>query len=162
MIGSLNRTVIQKLKANGFTGRYPHYRKDCGDHIKLVSFQTNKYGGSFTVEISAAFPDGKDKNFSLYGNMTKETLNVTATDERYRLPGMFDGWFYYSDVYRKNVPFFGRVYRSGKNAVKEKGWRLVQAFDEKQAAYICEEVDRQLQKGFERLERFIAKCLYKR
>ena len=52
--------VVSRLLENGFTGKYPHFRRIDGDCIELITFQTNKWGGSFTVEVSAIFPYAKD------------------------------------------------------------------------------------------------------
>ena len=158
MLDSLNRNVIQRIKSRGFSGRYPHFRKDCGEHIELVSFFTNKYGGSFTVELSAAFPNCAEKNYSLFGNMNEKTLNVSATNNRYRLPGMFDGWFYYSDVYCKSLFFFGKIYSADHELnEKRKGWSQVQTFNESTADDICVEINKQMIKGFEWLEKFVSR-----
>ena len=58
---NLEKLVIEPLLKNGFTGRYPHFRRNRENCIELLSFQTNKWGGSFTVEVSAIFPNKKDK-----------------------------------------------------------------------------------------------------
>ena len=59
----LRANVIEPLFIQGFTGKYPHFRREKENCIELISFQTNNYGGSFTVEVSAVFPDRENKNF---------------------------------------------------------------------------------------------------
>ena len=159
MRSALQQHTVPLLICRGFTGKYPHFRRAREGCIELLSFQTNKWGGSFTVEVSAAFPKAEDTNYSLYGSMTEKTLNVSATNQRYRLPGMFDGWFYYTDVYRKRTLLFGSVYhnvseRDAGSFVPPKGYRLVQRFDAETAARICEEVNRQLDRAFAWLTSF--------
>ena len=63
MLKALNRKVIPILLEQGFTGKHPHYRREKDDCIEFISFDTNKWGGSFTIEVSAIFPDSKFTNY---------------------------------------------------------------------------------------------------
>jgi hypothetical protein len=56
--------VVSRLLENDFTGKYPHFRRVDRDCIELITFQTNKWSSSFTVEVSAIFPHGKDLQFA--------------------------------------------------------------------------------------------------
>lgn len=154
----LENKVIQSLCAQGFTGKYPHFRKEKEECIELVSFQTNKYGGSFTVEVSAAFFSEENKNIVLTDDLSIENLTVWDTNERYRLKGMYDGWFYYRDLYVKHIFGFGKDYvdisENSTNKVVPKGYKLIQKFDENVAEQICVEVNKQLEKAFKWLENF--------
>jgi hypothetical protein len=159
MLSSLKTHTIPLLHQRGFAGKYPNFRCVRNDCIELISFQDNKWGGAFTVEVSVAFPASEKPNFSLYDGMTIETLDVTATNERYRLPGMFDGWFYYSDVYQKRTLLFGRIYHSiDKKEVDTFsppcGYKLVQKFSDTIAEEICDEINCQLEKAFVWMEKF--------
>lgn len=111
------------------------------------------------MEVSAAFLGSDDKNYKLYGDMTENTLQVDATNKRYRLNGMYDGWFYYSDLYTKRILFFGRDYlavreKEANDFVVPKGYKLFQKFDGDVAVDICNEVNHQLEKAFEWLDVF--------
>ena len=154
----LERNVIKSLLTQGFIGKYPHFRKKKEECIELITFQTNKYGGSFTVEVSAIFPEKKNKNFVLGEGMSIDDVNVWYTNYRYRLKGMYDGWFYYRDLYRKYIFFWGWNYldirESDTSPTIPKGYNLVQSFDDQTAERICNEVNRQLVKGFTWLEKF--------
>lgn len=159
MLSALKEHTFPALKENGFTGKYPNFRRDLGDRIELVSFQTNKRGGSFAIEVSAVFPNSENKNYELYEGMTNETFGVEATNKRYRLPGMFDGWFYYRDVYRKRTLFFGAVYhdvseKESANFIPPKGYKLIQKFDEATAVQICKEINSQFDKAYKWLDHF--------
>ena len=160
MLSALRRKVIPGLREAGFTGTFPHFRRYNGDSIDLITFQTNKYGGSFLIELSAGFPYGSEKNYRLFGSMTEKTLNVYATNIRYRLPGTFGGpWFYYSDDYKSKKKLrFGT-----RRAVDDKDTGISeqkpegasgQTFDEATAEKLCDEINRQLKKGFRWLEEF--------
>ena len=80
-------------------------------------------------------------------------MNVWDTNLRYRLPGMFDGWFYYTDVYAKSIPFFGKDYIAVSEKKKldfhpAKGYKQVQIADETIYEKICCKVNHQMKKAF--------------
>ena len=159
MISALKEHTFPLLKEHGFIGKYPNFRRKLDNCIELISFQTNKLGGSFTIEVSAVFPDLQNKNYELYDGVTEETFGVEATNHRYRLPGMFDGWFYYRDVYRKSTLFFGTKYhdvteKETANFIPQNGYKLVQKFDKTAAVQICNEVNCQLEKAKKWLKKF--------
>ena len=152
MLSSLKKHTFPLLKEQGFTGKYPNFRRKLDNCIELISFQTNKGAGSFTIEVSAAFPGSADPNFTLYEGVTEDTFGVEATNKRYRLPGMYDGWFYYRDVYCKRTLFFGKIYydvseKESADFIPSKGYRLVQKFNEDTAVQICKEINKQLEKA---------------
>ena len=154
----LQANVINNLLSQGFTGKYPHFRREKENCIELISFQTNHYGGSFAVEVSAIFPDGENKNFVFWEGLTVDELNVWHTDKRYRLKGMYNGWFYYRDVYSKHVFGLGRDYldisENDEHPSIPKGYKLVQQFNENTAVRICEEINKQMKKAWKWLQRF--------
>ena len=159
MLSALKEHTFPLLKEQGFTGKYPNFRRKLDNCIELISFQTNKGAGSFTIEVSAAFPGSADPNFTLYEGVTEDTFCVEATNKRYRLPGMYDGWFYYRDVYRKRTLFFGNVYydvpeKDAATFAPPKGYRLVQKFDQNTAVQICEEINKQLNMAYNWLEKY--------
>ena len=159
MLSALKKHTFPLLKEQGFTGKYPNFRCKRDNCIELVSFFTNKWGGSFTIEVSAVFPNSENKNYTLYNGVTEETFGVEATNERYRLPGMYDGWFYYRDVYRKRTLFFGNVYydvpeKEAGNFVPQRGYKLMQNFDDNTAGRICAEVNKQLETAYRLLNNF--------
>ena len=158
----LEAKVINPLLEKGFVGKYPHFRKEKDDCIELISFQNNKHGGSFTVEVSAIFPDKTEKNFDSSDGLPLDSVTVFDTNGRYRLKGTFDGWFYTRDLYSKYVFGLGKVYFEAdeKNTPVPKCYKLVQKFDENTADRICEEINKQLVKAFkwmERLEKSVKK-----
>lgn len=155
----LNKHVISSLFNKGFTGKYPHFRRECANCIELISFQTNKWGGSFTVEVSAVFPNSKNKNYTEWEGLTEDQITVWNTNERYRLKGMYDGWFYYRDLYVKRIIGFGKDYlavseKQVSEFIPPKGYRLVQKFNDETAVKICNEVNSQLTQAFQWLSRF--------
>lgn len=159
MLSALKERTFPLLKEQGFTGKYPNFRRKCDDCIELVSFQPNKWGGSFTIEVSAVFPGSADSNYTLYEGIAEDNFGVEATNMRYRLPGMYDGWFYYRDVYRKRTIFFGNVYydvpeKEAVNFIPQKGYKLVQKFDHITANQICTEINKQFEAAYKWLKNY--------
>ena len=156
MLKTLNNTVIKSLKTQGFIGKYPDFKKITPDCIELISFQTNKYGGSFTVEVSAVFPNSKITNLTnLNATVNDQKINVSCTNQRYRLKGMFDGWFYYRDVYKlPNGSYRDVSEKEAENFSPSANLKLLQKFDEKTARYICDEINLQLKDAFKWLCKF--------
>lgn len=159
MLSTLKKHTFPLLKELGFTGKYPNFRRKLDNCIELISFQTNKWGGSFTIEVSAIFPGSANPNYRLYAGVTEDTFGVEATNRRYRLPGMYNGWFYYRDVYRKHTLLFGNVYydvpeKETANFVPQKGYKLMQKFDDNTAGQICAEINKQLETAYRWLNNF--------
>ena len=152
---ALKKYVIKPLLDNGFTGDFPHYRKIYDNRIELFTIQKNKWGNSFTIEISTVYPNrtGEDTN------LTNEQANfdevcVWEANKRYRLPGMFDGWFYYTDVYVKRMPRLGKVYLDVSEKKKQEihpekaGYKQIQVADDSIYERICCEVNNQMKKAY--------------
>lgn len=58
MIMVLKSVVVPKIREKGFAGSFPHYRRIRSGQIDLMSFQFDKWGGGFVVEISKCGPEG--------------------------------------------------------------------------------------------------------
>ena len=150
---AIDKYIIPSLTSNGFIGKHPHYKKVYEDRIELLTFQNNKYGNSFTIEISTIFLDAKrDSNFYTWDFETAEEATVWSTNIRYRLKGMFDGWFYYTDVYCQKIGsriFYNAVSESkARTYVPLKNEKLVQKADEDMYCKVCCEVNKQLKKAY--------------
>ncbi len=159
MLTALEKHTFPVLMAQGFTGKYPNFKRKLDNCIELISFQTNKWGGSFTIEVSAVFPDSESKNYTLYDGVTEETFGVEATNYRYRFPGMFDGWFYCRDVYCRRTLFLGKHYyivseKESAGFIPPKGYKLVQKFNENTAVQICNEINHQFENAYKWLKDF--------
>jgi hypothetical protein len=53
---ALEGSVVAALRDGGFTGTWPHFRRPSKGRIDLVSFQFDKWGGGFCVEVGVAPP----------------------------------------------------------------------------------------------------------
>jgi len=160
----LHKAVITPLFEQGFTGKWPHFRREHEAYIELITFQISKYGGSFTVELSAVFPYIEDKNYVPWDGLSVDDIDVWNTSDRYRLKGMYDGWFYYRDLYKKRNGMFGVDYldvteKDADGFVPPKGYKCVQHFDAQTAQEICCCVNLQLKSGFRWLDRFVKRRL---
>jgi len=53
MIETLKEYVVPVLRNRGFKGSFPHFRRTADNAIHLLTFQFDKWGGAFIVEIAA-------------------------------------------------------------------------------------------------------------
>ena len=58
MVAALKREVLPLLREQGFKGSFPHFRRHTGNAIDLITFQFDKWGGGFVIEIARSPPDG--------------------------------------------------------------------------------------------------------
>ena len=58
MIAALKKQVVPVLRARGFKGSFPHFRRLTSTVIHLLTFQFDKWGGGFFVEIAGCPPEG--------------------------------------------------------------------------------------------------------
>ncbi len=151
---ALNKYVISDLIQKGFTGEYPHYKKVYDDRIELLVFQKNNWGNSFTIEISTVFLPNRKINSNFISSEFKNIQDATVWDTnlRYRLKGMYDGWFYYTDLYSKKIG--GMTYYHAISEVKAKDYvptnneKLVQKADDDIYFKLCQEVNKQMKLAF--------------
>jgi hypothetical protein len=58
MVTALKETFVPQLRGMGFTGTFPHFRRRQSDRIDLLTFQFDKWGGGFVIEIAQCPPEG--------------------------------------------------------------------------------------------------------
>jgi hypothetical protein len=58
MIATLKEYVLPVLKARGYKGSFPHFRRPTDFAIHLLNFQFDKWGGGFVVEIASCPVEG--------------------------------------------------------------------------------------------------------
>ena len=94
---ALDEVVLRVLREAGFTGKHPHYRRidSRSQTIDLVSFQTDKWGGGFLIELARC----PAKNIRDWAGRRISSRRVTAQHflERTRLPKAINrrGWYRY-------------------------------------------------------------------
>ena len=99
MIVALKAIVIPKLRGSGFKGTFPHFRRIDETKIDLLTFQFDKWGGGFVIEISQCPPTGHNTHWGSHIPPQKVTAHDLHPDARLRLePGKdssTDSWFRY-------------------------------------------------------------------
>ncbi|WP_052345860.1 DUF4304 domain-containing protein [Paucisalibacillus sp. EB02] len=93
MISELKKIVVSELRDRGFRGSFPHFRRICKDKIDLITFQFDRYGGGFVIEIGVCSPEGFIHSWGEKVPPNK----VTAHDlsNRFRLKDNDGQWFRY-------------------------------------------------------------------
>lgn len=99
MIKALKKSVIPYLREYGFKGSFPHFRRRNEEYIDLITFQFNRYGGSFVVELAFCPKEGVTMSWGEEVPPNK----VTAHDinDRYRLKESkdeYETWFDYENA----------------------------------------------------------------
>ena len=61
---ALKKNLIPKLREQGFKGSVPHFKRSKENNIDLITFQFNKRGGSFVVELAVCPKDGATMSYS--------------------------------------------------------------------------------------------------
>ena len=98
MIVVLKDIVVPKLRERGFSGAFPHFRRIKRGQIDLMTFQFDKWGGGFVVEISKCGSEGITMAWGEKIPPKKVTAHHLSPNERLRLgcegPST-DDWFRY-------------------------------------------------------------------
>jgi hypothetical protein len=58
MIKYLNEIVVPILRQLNFAGPFPHFRRLTKERINLMTFQFDRHGGGFVIEIANCNPEG--------------------------------------------------------------------------------------------------------
>jgi hypothetical protein len=99
MDAALGRVVVPRLREHAFTGSLPHFRRRTAGGIDLLSFQFDKWGGGFVIEISRCPADGFVTHWGKEIPPNKVTAQDPHPDQRHRLKAnegsATDSWFRY-------------------------------------------------------------------
>jgi hypothetical protein len=96
---ALKDVVVPRLREVGFLGSLPHLRRRRPNRIDLFTFQFDRHGGGFLIELAQCAPDG----FTTYWGKQIAPNKVTAWDlpsmQRARIQPRVgsgtDSWFRY-------------------------------------------------------------------
>ena len=58
MVTELGKVVVPVLRSKGFRGAFPHFRRAGSHGVDLLTFQFDKHGGGFVVEIAQCPSEG--------------------------------------------------------------------------------------------------------
>jgi Domain of unknown function (DUF4304) len=96
MNAALHELVVPTLRAKGFKGSLPHFRRVGNGATEVLTFQFDRHGGSFVMQIGRC----SDRGFTTHWGKHIPPQELTAwdlapNDKRIQprdLPGT-DGWF---------------------------------------------------------------------
>lgn len=102
VVQEIKAIIVPELRRLGFKGSFPHFRRIYDDgRVDYLSYQFNKYGGSFIVEIAVAYPyKGKNGNFYYWDEVTPEFVKKSDygyTKERLRIEPRKGKWFEFDE-----------------------------------------------------------------
>lgn len=99
--------VVPVLRKRGFLGEYPHFRRLGEEQVDLLTFQADKWGGGFLVEIAKC----PRMNIHDWSGHRVAVQRVTAHHmrERQRLPGSPRGAHWYRYDRGKSLARFERI-----------------------------------------------------
>ncbi|WP_062349966.1 DUF4304 domain-containing protein [Bacillus kwashiorkori] len=80
---ALKNVVIPKLREQGFKGSFPHFRRVNENNIDLITFQFNRWGGSFVVELASCPKDGTTMSWG--EKIPPNKVNAQHMNDRFRL-----------------------------------------------------------------------------
>jgi hypothetical protein len=95
MITALKGIVIPKLREKGFKGSFPHFRRISEEKIDLITFQFDRYGGGFLIEVVVCSPEGFTHSWGEKVPSNKVTAQDLHPDDRLRLSDEGVQWFRY-------------------------------------------------------------------
>ena len=100
--------IVPKLRKIGFKGSFPHFKRISQDgKVDYLSFQFNKYGGSFIIEFAVAYPyKGKEGNFYYWYKITPEVIKKSTygyTRDRLRIKPTNNDWFEFNEHNYKDI-----------------------------------------------------------
>ncbi|WP_096271169.1 DUF4304 domain-containing protein [Paucisalibacillus globulus] len=100
MIIELKNMVVPELRNKRFKGSFPHFRRISEDKIDLITFQFDRYGGGFVVEVGVCPPEGFTQSWG--EKVPPYKVTVHDIDDRLRLKQNDGQWFRY-DVDVENI-----------------------------------------------------------
>lgn len=99
MISELKKIVVPELRNRGFKGSFPHFRRISDDKIDLMTFQFDRYGGGFVIEVGVSSPEGFTHSWGEKVPPNKVTAHDLNPDNRLRLKENDGQWFRYDVEY---------------------------------------------------------------
>jgi len=113
MIKNLNAIVVPVLRQLNFKGSFPHFRRLTTERINLLTFQFDKWGGGFVIEIANCEIDGFTTSWGLKIEPNKLTAHDLNKKKRIQSNmntenSWTDDWFRYDKKYLFGL---GNIYK---------------------------------------------------
>lgn len=99
MVSTLKKIVVPILRAKGFKGSFPNFRRITDNKIDLLTFQFDRYGGGFVIEVAVCHPEGVTHYWGEKVPPNKVSAHDLHPDSRLRLKGNEGDWFRYGIEY---------------------------------------------------------------
>jgi Domain of unknown function (DUF4304) len=97
MKAAIQAIVVPVLRQAGFRGSAPHFRRILEDRIDLLTFQFDKWGGGFVIEISKCPPSGFTTHWGKVISPSKVSAQDISPNQRLRIQPEpkygTDSWF---------------------------------------------------------------------
>jgi hypothetical protein len=107
MEAELKGAVVPALRLSGFKGSLPHFRRPSPKAIDLLTFQFDRLGGGFVIEISQCSLDGFTTHWGKHIPGSKISAWDLHPDQRHRIQprngGGTDAWFRFDTGQVKQV-----------------------------------------------------------
>jgi len=107
MTEAIKNFVVPEIYKLGFSGTFPHFRREGSARFEFFSFQFNRYGGSFVLECGFITPQDLP-DFAKNLPFEKLTYGHTHSNNRLRIKpevsAMDDFWFTYSE-FKEEIQF---------------------------------------------------------
>lgn len=107
MDAELKLTVIPVLRQQGFKGSFPHFRRLAHDRVNLLTFQFDRNGGGFVVEIALCSEHGFTTHWGEHIPASKVTAWDLHPNQRHRIQakagGNTDSWFRFDQGQYQNA-----------------------------------------------------------
>lgn len=102
MEAQLKALVVPWLRAAGYKGSFPHFRRPGAEGIDLMTFQFDRYGGGFIVERARCPAQGITTPWGKHIAPARVSAWDMHPDERTRIKPRVgsgtDSWFRYEDA----------------------------------------------------------------
>jgi hypothetical protein len=113
MIKYLSELVIPLLREKGFKGSFPHFRRITKERINLLTFQFDRSGGAFVIEIANCQPEGFETSWGAKIEPNKLTAHDMFNRKRIQAnmntqSSLTADWFRYDQQYFLG---FGNIYK---------------------------------------------------
>lgn len=99
MNAALKVSVVPVLRGYGFKGSFPHFRRLRGSAVDLLTFQFDRSGGGFLIEVARATEQGITTHWGKHIPASKLTAWDLHPDQRKRIKPRegsgTDSWFRY-------------------------------------------------------------------
>src|SRR5258705_4276725 len=104
MVKNLSEIVIPVLRQKGFKGSFPHFRRLTTDRINLLTFQFDRSGGGFVIEITNCQRNGYTTSWGTKIEPNKLTAHDLSSRKRIQsnmdtTSSLTDDWFRYDRKY---------------------------------------------------------------